>query len=49
MPSSAWHLDRVRAESFGADPHTYERARPGPPPALIDDLVALAPRRSSPA
>lgn len=45
MPSSDSHLDRVRAESFGAAAEIYERFRPGPPPALIDDLVALAPKR----
>jgi SAM-dependent methyltransferase len=36
--------DRVRAGSFGADAHRYDRARPGYPPALIDDLLTGSPR-----
>jgi 2-polyprenyl-3-methyl-5-hydroxy-6-metoxy-1,4-benzoquinol methylase len=39
------HHERERAQSFGRQAAVYERVRPGPPPALIDDLVALAPRR----
>lgn len=31
---------RDRAESFGDDAEQYDRARPGYPPELIDDLVA---------
>lgn len=45
MPYGDFHLDRVRAESFGAAAETYQRVRPGPPAALIDDLAALRPRR----
>jgi SAM-dependent methyltransferase len=33
------HDDRRRAESFGADASQYDRARPGYPAALLDDLV----------
>ena len=33
------HEDRVRAESFGADPERYDRARPGYPARRIDDLL----------
>jgi SAM-dependent methyltransferase len=36
---------RDRAESFEAAAATYDRLRSSPPPALIDDLVALAPKR----
>jgi SAM-dependent methyltransferase len=32
--------DRVLAESFGADAEQYDRARPGYPNALVDDLLA---------
>jgi SAM-dependent methyltransferase len=34
------HPDRERAESFGADAQRYDRARPGYPQALADDLLA---------
>jgi SAM-dependent methyltransferase len=37
------HLDRERAESFGAVAEQYDRFRPGYPPELIDDLAALRP------
>jgi len=37
------HGDRSRAESFGARADVYDRLRPSPPDAVIDDLVALAP------
>lgn len=37
------HADRDRAESFGASAETYDRARPGYPDALIDDLMAEGP------
>jgi SAM-dependent methyltransferase len=37
------HLDRARAESFGAVAADYDRFRPGYPDALIDDLLALRP------
>ena len=40
-----FHRERARAESFGAAAATYDRLRPSPPAALIDDLVALAPTR----
>lgn len=39
------HLDRERAESFGAVAEQYDRYRPGYPAALIDDLVVLRPGR----
>jgi SAM-dependent methyltransferase len=35
------HLDRARAESFGAVAEAYEQWRPGFPDALLDDLAAL--------
>ena len=35
------HVNRARAESFGAVAANYDRYRPGYPEALIDDLVAL--------
>lgn len=38
------HINRTRAESFGAAAQAYDRARPSYPPALIDDLVADGPR-----
>lgn len=34
------HDDRKRAESFGADPEQYDRARPSYPASLVDALVA---------
>jgi SAM-dependent methyltransferase len=37
------HVNRARAESFGAVAANYDRYRPGYPEALIDDLVALRP------
>jgi SAM-dependent methyltransferase len=33
------HQDRRRAESFGADAEQYDRARPGYPASLVDDLL----------
>lgn len=36
--------NRNRAESFGSRADQYDRVRPGYPDALIDDLLALAPR-----
>lgn len=33
------HQDRRRAESFGADAEQYDRARPGYPSPMVDDLV----------
>jgi SAM-dependent methyltransferase len=38
------HEDRTRADSFGVDADQYDRARPGYPSAMIDDLVADDPR-----
>jgi SAM-dependent methyltransferase len=38
------HRDRRRACSFGESAELYDRARPGYPAALIDDLTAEAPR-----
>jgi SAM-dependent methyltransferase len=38
------HQDRGRAESFGDDAERYDRARPGYPAALYDDLTADGPR-----
>lgn len=35
------HVNRARAESFGAVAAYYDRYRPGYPDALIDDLLAL--------
>jgi SAM-dependent methyltransferase len=43
----AWepHLDRARAESFGSYAEAYDRHRLPFPDGLVDDLVALAPKR----
>lgn len=38
--SGSTHQDRRRAESFGTDAEQYDRARPGYPAALVDDLLA---------
>lgn len=38
------HTNRARAESFGPLAADYDRARPSYPSALVDDLVATAPR-----
>jgi hypothetical protein len=35
------------SDRAGAQAAFYDRFRPGPPPALIDHLVALAPSRCS--
>lgn len=40
------HADRDRAESFGAEAQTYDRARPGYPRALIDELLVDAPQHA---
>jgi SAM-dependent methyltransferase len=37
------HVNRARAESFGAVAANYDRYRPGYPEALIDDLATLQP------
>ncbi len=39
------HLDRVRAESFGSYAEAYDWHRPPFPDSLVEDLVALAPKR----
>lgn len=39
------HLDRARAESFGSYADAYDRHRLPFPTGLVDDLVALAPKR----
>ncbi|HWK25771.1 MAG TPA: class I SAM-dependent methyltransferase [Solirubrobacter sp.] len=39
------HQDRARAQSFGELAARYDRYRPSVAPALVDELVALAPRR----
>lgn len=44
MPTPA-HRHRQTAESFGADPERYDRARPRYPDALIERIVAGAPGR----
>jgi SAM-dependent methyltransferase len=43
MTAASPHLDRERARSFGSVSELYDRFRPSPPVALIDDLVALRP------
>lgn len=39
------HENRARALSFGSVAALYDAARPSYPPALIDDLMAFAPRQ----
>src|ERR1019366_3608845 len=39
------HMDRKRANSFGAEAERYDRARPTYPQALVDELVARHPTR----
>ena len=43
MTSPSYHLDRTSAQSFGSASEQYDRFRPGPPPGLIEDLVAAQP------
>lgn len=43
MPQPDTHLDRPRAESFGAVAERYDRLRPCYPEALFDNLGALEP------
>jgi trans-aconitate methyltransferase len=43
--SDQLHEDRTRALSFGGVAALYDQARPSYPPELIDDLMALGPRR----
>jgi len=45
VSSGELHLDRDRAESFGAVARQYERYRPTYPNALLDDLAMLRPAR----
>jgi len=40
-----FHLQRARAEAFGAAAEQYDRHRPDFPDALIDDLAALGAKR----
>lgn len=42
-PLATRHLDRARAESFGAIAHDYDRLRPPYARAMIDDLLKLQP------
>jgi SAM-dependent methyltransferase len=44
-PSGHIHEDRARALSFGGVAALYDKARPSYPPALIDTLMDLSPRR----
>ena len=44
-PSKHTHEDRARALSFGGVAALYDKARPSYPPALIDALMDLSPRR----
>ena len=43
MTSPKYHLDRTSALSFGSASEQYDRFRPSPPHALVDDLVARRP------
>jgi SAM-dependent methyltransferase len=43
--SERLHQDRARALSFGGVAALYDKARPSYPPALIDALMDLSPRR----
>lgn len=43
MTAANYHLDRTSALSFGSASEQYDRFRPSPPGALVDDLVALRP------
>lgn len=43
MPTLPPHQHRQVAESFGADPDRYDRARPRYPQALVDRIVAALP------
>jgi SAM-dependent methyltransferase len=43
MTAPNYHLDRTSALSFGSAGEQYDRFRPSPPHALIDDLAALRP------
>jgi SAM-dependent methyltransferase len=40
------HTDRARAESFGSVAEDYDRLRPSPPRAFLEDLLALRPSRA---
>jgi SAM-dependent methyltransferase len=39
------HQDRLRAESFGADPSRYDRSRPRYPTGMVDRIIARSPGR----
>ena len=41
-PASELHRHRQTAESFGADPDRYDRARPSYPEALVERIVAAS-------
>jgi SAM-dependent methyltransferase len=45
VPGNEPHHQRQAAQSFGADPERYDRARPRYPEALIERVVAAAPGR----
>jgi len=44
-PEHGLHLDRARAQSFGAEAERYDRMRPRYPAALVDHLLAGGPAR----
>ena len=45
MPGTGLHHAREVAQSFGADPGRYDRARPAYPDALVERIVAASPGR----
>lgn len=45
QPATDLHLDRARADSFGAVAQVYDAHRPRYPAQLIDDLLVQSPRR----
>jgi SAM-dependent methyltransferase len=45
LPPEDLHRDRERAESFGSIARLYDRYRPAPAPAFVDELVALQPAK----
>ncbi len=45
LPERESHQAREVAESFGADPGRYDRARPSYPAALVDRILAASPGR----
>src|SRR5215469_8355085 len=42
-PVNELHRHRQVAESFGADPRRYDRARPRYPAALVERIIAASP------